>query len=67
MAFSKIRLPMKHWADCSTWPRHDTDRARRVADFLLAWENAEENGRWDSTDLWNVDAVIATTCLPFSG
>ena len=39
--------------------RQDTGQARRVANFLLAWHNAEENGGWDPVDLWNVDAAIA--------
>ena len=26
--------------------RRDTGQSRRVADFLLAWHNAEENGGW---------------------
>lgn len=39
--------------------KHDTGQSRRVADFLLAWHNAEENGGWDPTDLWNVDTVVA--------
>jgi hypothetical protein len=34
-----------------------------VADFLLAWHNAAENGGWDPTDLWNVDAAIADDML----
>jgi ParB family chromosome partitioning protein len=37
----------------------DTGQSRRVANFLLAWHNAEENGGWDPVDLWNVDAAIA--------
>ena len=41
----------------------DTGQARRVADFLLTWHNAEENRGWDPTDLWNVDAVIADDML----
>jgi hypothetical protein len=41
----------------------DTGQARRVANFLLAWHNAEENGGWDPTDLWNVDASIAADML----
>src|SRR5260370_29374832 len=41
----------------------DTGQCRRVADFLLAWHNAEENGGWDPTDLWNVDAAIADDLL----
>jgi hypothetical protein len=43
--------------------RHDTGQSRRVADFLLAWHNAEENGGWDPTDLWNVDTNIAEDIL----
>jgi hypothetical protein len=44
----------------------DTGQSRKVADFLLAWHNAEENGGWDPTDLWAVDTAIADdmlTCL----
>ena len=43
--------------------RQDTGQARRVADFLLAWHNAEENGGWDPVDLWSVDAAIADDML----
>lgn len=38
--------------------RRDTGQSRRVADFLLAWHNAEENGGWDPADLWAVDAAV---------
>lgn len=31
--------------------------------FLLAWYNAQENGGWDPTDLWNIDATIADDIL----
>jgi hypothetical protein len=41
----------------------DTGQCRRVADFLLAWHNAKENGGWDPTDLWSVDAAIAEDIL----
>jgi len=41
----------------------DTGQSRRIADFLLAWHNAQENGGWDPTDLWNVDAAIADDIL----
>jgi hypothetical protein len=41
----------------------DTGQAKRVADFLLAWHNAAENGGWDPTDLWNVDDEIADDIL----
>ena len=43
--------------------RKDTGQARRVANFLLAWYNADENGGWDPTDLWSVDASIAEDML----
>ena len=43
--------------------RRDTGQARRVANFLLAWHNAEENGGWAPVDLWNVDAAIADDML----
>jgi hypothetical protein len=43
--------------------RRDTGQARRVANFLLAWHNAEENGGWDPVDLWNVDGDIAEDIL----
>ena len=41
----------------------NTGQARRVADFLLAWHNAAENGGWDPVDLWNVDDAIADDIL----
>src|SRR5262245_12055312 len=44
-------------------PMGDTGQCRRVADFLLAWHNAQENGGWDPTDLWNVDAAMAEDML----
>lgn len=37
----------------------DTGQSKKVADFLLAWWNAEENGGWDIVDLWSVDRAIA--------
>jgi hypothetical protein len=37
----------------------DTGQSRRVADFLLAWHNAEENGGWDPAEMWAVDQNIA--------
>jgi len=47
--------------------RQDTGQARRVANFLPAWHNAEENGGWDPVDLWNVGGrKIASKCLPAS-
>ena len=43
--------------------QRDTGQARRVANFLLAWHNAAENGGWDPTDFWNVDSAIAADML----
>lgn len=39
--------------------RSDTGQSKRVADFLLAWHNAGENGGWDPSDLWSLDRAIA--------
>ena len=47
----------------SSRSQRDTGQSRRVANFLLAWHNAEENGGWDVTDLWNVDQDIANDML----
>ena len=43
--------------------RGDSGQAGRVANFLLAWHNADENGGWDPSDLWNVDASISDDML----
>lgn len=37
----------------------DTGQSRRVADFLLAWWNADSCGGFDLTNLWAVDTAIA--------
>jgi hypothetical protein len=39
--------------------RRDTGQSRKVADFLLAWWNAEECGGFDLVTLWSVDREIA--------
>lgn len=36
----------------------DTGQSRRVANFLLAWWNATDNGGFDLTDMWAVDSEI---------
>jgi hypothetical protein len=38
---------------------NDTGQSRRVADFLLAWWNAETCGGFDLTDAWCCDDAIA--------
>lgn len=43
--------------------RSDTGQSVRVRQFLLAWWNADELGRWDPRDLWEVDAAIAEDML----
>lgn len=37
----------------------DTGQSRRVANFLLAWWNAESLGGFDMADLFGVDSTIA--------
>lgn len=39
--------------------RSDTGQSRRVADFLLAWWNADSCGGFDLTHLWGVDRAVA--------
>jgi hypothetical protein len=41
----------------------DSGQCRIVANFLLAWWNAEECGGFDLTDVWAVDAAIAEDML----
>lgn len=38
----------------------DTGQASTVANFLLAWWNAEDNGGFDFTEFWAVDTSVAT-------
>lgn len=40
-----------------------TGQSARVANFLLAWWNATDNGGFDFTDLWSVDLEIAQDML----
>jgi len=37
----------------------DTGQGRRVANFILAWWNAEVHGGFDLTDLANVDREVS--------
>lgn len=41
----------------------DTGQSRRVADFLLAWWNAQACGGFDLTALWSVEAPILDDML----
>ncbi len=38
--------------------RSDTGQSRRVADFILAWWNAQELGGFDLADIFAVDRAI---------
>jgi hypothetical protein len=38
--------------------KRDTGQARRVANLLLAWFNAETYGGFDLTDLWSIDEEV---------
>jgi hypothetical protein len=39
--------------------RGNSDQSRRVADFLLAWWNSSECGKYDLTTGWGLDEDIA--------
>ena len=41
----------------------DSGQSRVVADFLLAWWNADEYGGFNLTDVWAVDGRIAEDML----
>ncbi|MEA2770926.1 MAG: hypothetical protein QOD93_3888 [Acetobacteraceae bacterium] len=41
----------------------DTGQARRAANFLLSWWNAQNCGGFDLTDLWAVDRTVADDML----
>ena len=45
----------------------DSGQGRRVANFLLAWWNAETCGAFDLTDLWAVDDTIAADMVTLFG
>ena len=47
--------------------RSDTGQSRVVADFLLAWWNAESCGGFDLADLWAVDRALAEDMLEVVG
>ena len=47
--------------------KSDTGQSARVANFLLAWWNAGDNGGFDLTDLWNVDHAIAQDMVSVFG
>lgn len=43
-----------------------TDQSRRVADFLLAWWNPSECGKYDMTTAWGVDDdIMEDMCVVF--
>lgn len=41
----------------------DTGQSARVADFLLAWWNGDDNGHFPIIHLCNLDAIIAEDML----
>jgi hypothetical protein len=45
----------------------DTGQSAKVADFLLAWWNPAENGRWNMLDLWAVDRAIGADMVTVLG
>lgn len=42
-------------------------QSRKVANFLLAWWNAQECGGFDLTDVWNLERAIAEDMLTVFG
>lgn len=68
--FEKGKLIEGRWQQAQpAWERlvaiamQDTGQARRVADFLLSWHNAGDNGGWNPADFWSVDESIADDML----
>lgn len=47
--------------------KRDSGQSRRVANFLLAWWNAESCGGFNLTDLWAVDDSIAADMVTVFG
>lgn len=47
--------------------QQDTGTSGRVANFLLAWWNARDNGGFDFTDFWSMDPPILRDCLTVLG
>ncbi len=45
----------------------DSGQSRIIADFLLAWWNAEECGGFDLTGLWRVEPSIAQDMVTVVG
>jgi hypothetical protein len=43
--------------------QNDTGQSAPVANFLLAWWNASDNGGFDLTDFWALDRAIADDIL----
>lgn len=72
---ASLAMPVKHDLDPAeraaldhliTVANRPTGQGRYVANFLLAWWNAEECGAFDPTDLWGLDIEIANdVCLIF--
>ena len=45
----------------------DTGQARSVANFLLAWDNAQAHGGFDPTELWAVSDPVRADMLEVIG
>ncbi len=50
-----------------TIAQSDTGQSKRVANFLLAWWNAQACGGFDLTELWAVEGPIADDMLAVLG
>lgn len=59
MSVASLANSMEALARLVAIAKSDTGQSRRVANFLLAWWNADRDGGFDFVDLWNVDEAIA--------
>ena len=60
----RVRFALQKLIDIA---KNDTGQARRVANFILAWWNADVHGGFDLIDLANVDRDVSeamATVLP---
>ena len=46
---------------------NDTRQSAVVADFLLCWADSTLPGRWDPTELWEIDRDLAAAAVAVIG
>lgn len=60
LAFDEVGAAIGRLVDVAS---SDTGQAARVADFLLAWWNGDDNGHFPILHLSNCDAIISEDML----